>query len=41
MKKVKDFLLKQDDLNEDNISEYINNHHDIRSQNANNEFNEV
>lgn len=41
MKKVKNYVLSQDDLNEDNISEYINTYHNIRTQKAKEEINEV
>jgi len=37
MKKVKDFVLKQDDLNENNISEYITSYHNAYTQKLDNE----
>lgn len=41
MKKVKDYVTKQEDLNEHNISDYISSFHNIHTQKSRNEANEV
>lgn len=41
MNKVKNYVIKQDDLNEDNISEYITTYHNIHTQKPKDEINDV
>lgn len=41
MKKVKEYVMKQENLDENNISDYITMYHDIRSQKQTDETNEV
>lgn len=41
MNKVKDYVMKQEDLNENNLLEYINMYHIYRSQLPTNKSNEV
>lgn len=41
MKKVKNYVIQQEGLNEDNISEHIISYHDSRTQKSKDDTNDV
>lgn len=41
MKKVKDYVTKQDDISEENISEYITSYHNAQIQKSKDEAHDV